>query len=166
MRRACCLNNSEEQGDGFLTRSVAELAYPLPIGHLRAVLKAVAAAGPGAWAGPRRMSFIRRSGMQVEPAGEAAYTVRCDAAGQLSAALTYQGRIQHLGVEEMPWRWGGVRYWWVCPGCARRSGVLFRPAGQHHWRCRVCHHVTYASSNQSRSTYERAMNRLFRRSQW
>lgn len=43
---------------------------------------------------------------------------------------------------------GGVRYWWVCPTCTSRCGVLFRPV-RHDWRCRVCHRVTYASSNAS-----------------
>lgn len=37
---------------------------------------------------------------------------------------------------------GGVRYWFVCPGCQKRRKVLY---GRRLYRCRECHRLTYAS---------------------
>lgn len=49
---------------------------------------------------------------------------------------------------------GGVRWWFVCPGCARRVGRLHlpykgRPARE--FKCRRCHALTYESAQLSRS---------------
>ena len=42
-------------------------------------------------------------------------------------------------------RFGGVRWWFRCPGaeCGRRVGALYLPTGGVHFRCRVCHGLTY-----------------------
>lgn len=40
---------------------------------------------------------------------------------------------------------GGIRYWYQCPLCRRRSGVLYIVA--EHLACRVCHNLTYRSQN-------------------
>ncbi len=45
--------------------------------------------------------------------------------------------------------YGGRRFWWLCPRCFRRVGVLFAPGSR--WRCRTCHRITYTSSNESHS---------------
>lgn len=40
----------------------------------------------------------------------------------------------------------GVRWWWLCPSCGRRAGVLYAPG--FYWRCRHCWKISYTSSNQ------------------
>jgi len=37
---------------------------------------------------------------------------------------------------------GGVRYWFICPGCQRRRKVLY---GSRLYRCRECQKMTYSS---------------------
>jgi hypothetical protein len=44
---------------------------------------------------------------------------------------------------------GGVRLWWCCPECSRRSGKLFQPPGASHFACRGCHGLTYTSTQQN-----------------
>ena len=45
---------------------------------------------------------------------------------------------------------GGIRYWWLCPGCFTRCGMLYLPYGRMYFRCRRCYNLTYQSSNESR----------------
>ena len=42
-------------------------------------------------------------------------------------------------------RFGGVRWWFICPGpsCGRRVSLLCLPANEMHFRCRACHLLTY-----------------------
>lgn len=45
---------------------------------------------------------------------------------------------------------GGVRYWFLCPHCGRRSGKLYRkPIGEMYF-CRTCNDLTYQSRNEHR----------------
>ena len=46
-----------------------------------------------------------------------------------------------------PCNLGGVRYWFACPGCSERVGVLFLARGGVHFRCRHCNNLTYRSRN-------------------
>lgn len=41
------------------------------------------------------------------------------------------------------WR-GGNRWWFRCPSCERRVGVIFLPPGQQYFVCRTCHDLDYA----------------------
>lgn len=49
---------------------------------------------------------------------------------------------------------GGHRWWFSCPSCERRCGVLY-VASQRFLACRVCLHLNYPSQ---RMGYERRMN--------
>ena len=40
---------------------------------------------------------------------------------------------------------GGLRRWWACPGCGRRSDSLYLPAGRDRLGCRRCCGLTYRS---------------------
>lgn len=89
-------------------------------------------------------------------------TLRWRATASASALIvrTSQGLVVHLlytcggqavndpiaVVTTVP-QFGGVRFWFSCPSCCKRVGVLYAPGG--YWRCRVCTGVTYASSNKS-----------------
>ena len=46
-----------------------------------------------------------------------------------------------------PCNLGGVRYWFACPGCSERVGVLYLARGDAHFRCRHCNNLTYLSRN-------------------
>jgi hypothetical protein len=41
----------------------------------------------------------------------------------------------------------GARLFWLCPGCSRRAGILYRQ--RQRFRCRQCHGLTYRSSQES-----------------
>jgi hypothetical protein len=57
------------------------------------------------------------------------------------------GRIelpnQILRTEQVPWRFGGRRFYFVCE-CGRRVEKLHAMRGRP-WRCRHCYHLTYAT---------------------
>ncbi|MCY2931602.1 MAG: hypothetical protein NTV86_19345 [Planctomycetota bacterium] len=41
--------------------------------------------------------------------------------------------------------YGGHRWWFTCPACGRRRGVLVLPPGEQGFACRQCHGLLYAS---------------------
>lgn len=42
---------------------------------------------------------------------------------------------------------GGVRYWFGCPYCGMRVGVLYLAPGDVYFRCRHCNNLSYRSRN-------------------
>jgi hypothetical protein len=40
---------------------------------------------------------------------------------------------------------GGRRWWFLCPGCRRRMGVLYLPRDRTGFRCRDCYGLRYPS---------------------
>ena len=46
-----------------------------------------------------------------------------------------------------PCTFGGVRYWFGCPDCGRRVGVLYLARGDVRFRCRHCNNLSYWSRN-------------------
>jgi len=46
-----------------------------------------------------------------------------------------------------PCYFGGVRYWFGCPWCGRRVGVLYLAPGDVNFRCRHCNNLSYHSRN-------------------
>ena len=70
----------------------------------------------------------------------------------------------HLPVEATRQRFGGFRWWFVCPNCGSRSTKLYLREVAAHVSCRVCLRLRYTS--QSLSMPERWRHRagvLFRR---
>jgi hypothetical protein len=53
-------------------------------------------------------------------------------------------------------RFGGLRWWFVCPlavdgvACGRRVGKLYLPPHGRYFGCRHCHRLTYTSCRESR----------------
>src|SRR5262249_61760480 len=45
-------------------------------------------------------------------------------------------------------RFGGLRWWFLCPGCDGRVGKLYLPPGERLFSCRKCHDLTYTSCQQ------------------
>ena len=64
--------------------------------------------------------------------------------------------------------YGGVRLWFICPGwkngisCRRRCRKLYLPPRGHVFACRVCHELTYESTQKSGSTYYELIKRPMR----
>jgi hypothetical protein len=46
-----------------------------------------------------------------------------------------------------PCTYGGVRYWFDCPCCHERVGVLYLARGNVYFMCRHCNNITYRSRN-------------------
>jgi len=67
------------------------------------------------------------------------------------------GQVQHLRYSiklvSTPCRYGGIRYWFICPlavdgkECGRRVAVLYKFG--YYFGCRHCHNLTYHSRNVS-----------------
>ena len=50
-----------------------------------------------------------------------------------------------VGLTTTPCNFGGVRKWFVCPGCNKRALVLYSIG---RFRCRKCHNLYHPSSNE------------------
>jgi hypothetical protein len=62
-----------------------------------------------------------------------------------------------------PCTYGGLRWWFVCYGCERRVGVLYRPPREVYFRCRQCHGLLYRAQARyggSLTSMEQKYNRL------
>ena len=61
-------------------------------------------------------------------------------------------------------KFGGQRSWFTCPlivggtPCLRRAGKLYLPSGEKYFGCRMCHDLTYRSSQEAHQ-----LERLFGR---
>ncbi len=53
---------------------------------------------------------------------------------------------EYVRLTRTPCNFGKFRVWFACPGCGRRCAVLYGLLGR--FRCRGCHHLTYASTRQ------------------
>jgi len=52
-----------------------------------------------------------------------------------------------VDLDQTACHFGGVRYWFVCPACSRRVGVLYLAPGHDYFRCRHCLGLAYESQN-------------------
>jgi hypothetical protein len=48
--------------------------------------------------------------------------------------------------------WGSPRYWLQCPDCGRRCEILYLPPSGQRFTCRLCGHLTYTTSQESRKS--------------
>jgi hypothetical protein len=58
---------------------------------------------------------------------------------------------QSITLKATPLRFGGVRWWFLCPDCSRRCAKLYLPP-RRDFACRHCHDLTYRSCNSSKQT--------------
>ena len=81
--------------------------------------------------------------------------------GRIALILCYDGasgytprgsRIEYgVQVTSTPCRFGGQRYWFLCPvvrqgiRCGQRVSKLYLPVGRGMFGCRKCHNLTYTS---------------------
>lgn len=68
------------------------------------------------------------------------------------ARLVYQASSQgvndRITLATTQPNYGGARWWWLCPSCGQRCGVLYLPASSRHFRCRCCHDLMYTSAQE------------------
>jgi len=50
---------------------------------------------------------------------------------------------------------GGTRYWFFCPSCNKRVGVLYRLPGSNSLQCRRCNKLQYSAARYHRSPQEK-----------
>lgn len=63
-------------------------------------------------------------------------------------------------LDATPQRFGGVRWWLVCPGCWVKRSALYLPTGRSlRFRCRLCHHLKYPTQRLDR--FARAARREY-----
>ena len=68
-------------------------------------------------------------------------------------------------LEASPMRFGGRRWWFVCPlvvngrACNRRACKLYLPPGGRYFGCRTCHRLTYRSAQEAHQA-ERVFGKL------
>ena len=64
------------------------------------------------------------------------------------------GQEQHIRLTSTPCYFGGRRWWFVCPACDRRAGVLYKPPHSRNYLCRHCHGLSYMLSQNHRVRLE------------
>jgi len=74
---------------------------------------------------------------------------------------TRQGGAR-LDVDETTPRYGGVRYWWLCPACGGRVTTLYLPPGVSAPACRRCYRLTY----KTRQAHDKRDDRYRRLPPW
>ncbi|MBU6427256.1 hypothetical protein KGQ27_03420 [Patescibacteria group bacterium] len=61
-----------------------------------------------------------------------------------------QTKIEALGKKisttTTPCHFGGTRFWFICPGCSRRIGTLYKTPMNDELLCRKCHGLRYGKS--------------------
>jgi hypothetical protein len=66
-----------------------------------------------------------------------------------------QSYTNQIDVDITKCNYGGERFWFLCPGCRRRVGVLYCGISDLRLLCRHCRNLAYESSNCHRSpSYE------------
>lgn len=83
-------------------------------------------------------------------------------AGGQGARLVYNHRGQPVEPYVVRWvtttpHFGGARYWWLCPHCARRCAILY---GGHPFLCRQCRDLTYETAQKGGDRLTVIDNRL------
>jgi hypothetical protein len=65
-----------------------------------------------------------------------------------------------IPLTKTPCYFGGERFWFICPDCHRRAGILYRPGYSSFFLCRHCHDLTYQSTQNRRTFFEPFAKRL------
>jgi hypothetical protein len=65
---------------------------------------------------------------------------------QVAINLANRAESQVARLEITHPHFGGVRWWFSCPQCGERRKMLYIPLDQWEIACRLCHHLTYRSS--------------------
>jgi len=66
---------------------------------------------------------------------------------RLHYALNDKGYDYEIDLVTTDCNLGGVRYWFTCPSCWQRVGVIYLAPNNTRFMCRRCSDLTYLSSN-------------------
>lgn len=124
----------------FSKKDTVEDTYKLPISLFREHLAAARW-----WQGSIRWSRGERETGNISYVVEGSTAVRLlyTAAKGTDRERQYDYRVNITTTRP---HFGGTRYWWECPHCRRRCGVLY---GRGYYLCRQCHDLTYASCQEA-----------------
>ena len=85
--------------------------------------------------------------------GRPCHAVRVVIVSRQVIRLQYEANAREmdvaLNVTVTPCHFGGLRYWFLCPGtnfmhgCSLRVSRLYLPPGSSRFACRLCHNLTY-----------------------
>lgn len=93
------------------------------------------------------------TGDKVASIGYEVNTLDADAWLRLHYTLKPSGEAVDYRVRltTTPLPWGGVRWGFLCPNrnCGRACRKLYLPNGGRYFLCRVCHRLTYKSSQEA-----------------
>lgn len=71
-------------------------------------------------------------------------------------------RLQRIALTSTPCRFGGCRWWWICPQTGRRVGVLYLPAGATDFLSRSAHALAFDCCRESwTARSHRRLRKLF-----
>ena len=68
--------------------------------------------------------------------------------------IGYKGIYDSIRLESTACYFGGCRWWFICPGCGGRRGILYRPFTARYYRCRHCYNLAYLSTQIRRNHLE------------
>ena len=93
----------------------------------------------------------------IEAQGRQAQPGPC---GELGLPRRTGPRAPDAGLDDRPWHpvAPAVSH---CPGCSRRARYLYLPTKWDTFRCRTCHRLAYRAQNESRSRFDRTLNRCW-----
>ena len=105
-------------------------------------------------AGPIRFAFRRGScaepwaaldvSLELGPdRGWACITLRHQAGRRTTGPVH-----QRVALEAVPCRFGGLRWWWICPATGRRAATLYLPISGARFLSRQAHGLAYASQRE------------------
>lgn len=154
------------------TRICVESCFTLapPVGKLR----------PGSWVVEWPAVPVRIAAWATEwPRGEAAASCalmrdgsREDQSFVMSLRHNWRGggaQLVRLTATRPHFSRGGMRWWFLCPGCGARVGRLYLPGrgpAVREFKCRACHNLSYESAQTSRTKVRAMFLKLARDGQW
>ena len=103
---------------------------------------------------PLRKWTWRRSGPYGADLAVACRTGRVGptrAAANLSYDLPGSGPVNQASIilDATKPNYSGLRWWFLCPTCRRRTSKLYLPPKSWYFACRACHRLTYQSCQES-----------------
>lgn len=76
-------------------------------------------------------------------------------------------QVQYVDLLWTPARFGGRRWWWICPRSGARVTKLYLPNGGIHFRSREAYRLGYQSTRETwRDRAQRRADRLYRKIGW
>lgn len=76
--------------------------------------------------------------------------------------LDVQIHNQAIGLTKTFCNYGGFRYWFICPNCQKRVGVIYKKPFSDLFLCRLCQDLVYELARYRRSVQEQSLRQIHR----